>query len=143
MRTVLVAFVGAVVLALAPSALASSSPTFPDLPGMGGVARLTHAKTPEASASTSGTAAVHNLTKTDRVPAPKVATVAKSSEPAGADVIRKLPGGRMLPVLGSHDASATRGSDGILAALALVVVVLFTRFLVRLNTLGSTNPSRA
>ena len=139
MRAGVVAVLIGAALALAPAASAKDA-GFLDLPGIGSVERLTDVKAPAVS----GTTTSQRVTAADRVPAPDPTTteVAEATtatvSPVDAAMIRNLPGGNQLPVLGANAASAHRGSDGMLLALALAVVVLFTRFLFRLNTLGRT-----
>jgi hypothetical protein len=135
MRSGVVAVLVGVVLALGSSASAKSQGVFPDLPGLGGAERLTHATTPAVPATT---ATSHHVTKTDRVPALQSSAVSKDPVAAGKSFIRTLPGTGQLPVFGTGTkpvAAGRESADG-LAALALVVVVLFTRFLVRLNSFG-------
>jgi hypothetical protein len=143
MRAGVVAVLVGAVLALAPAASAKEGP-FLDLPGIGAVERLTDAKAaPTVSDGVSGTTTTQRITETDRMPAPDPTKAASAADAADAAVtpaddtamIRSLPGGNHLPVLGV-DAAASRGNAGMLFALALMVVVLFTRFLFRLNTLG-------
>jgi hypothetical protein len=136
MRAGVVAVFIGVVLAFAPSATAKDAGTFPDLPGFGAVERLTDAKAPAAVSGTGATTSQH-VTATDRVPAPDSTKAVKAAVTTDdKELIRSLPGGRHIPVIGVDAAAARRGSDGIVLALALMVVVLFTRFLFRLNTLG-------
>jgi hypothetical protein len=142
MRSGVVAVLIGAALALAPAASAEEGP-FLDLPGIGAVERLTDANAaPTVSDGVSGTTTTQRITETDRVPAPDPTRAASAADTADAAVtsadtamIRNLPGGNHLPVLGV-DAAAGRGSAGMLFALALMIVVLFTRFLFRLNTLG-------
>jgi hypothetical protein len=134
---VVAVFVGLVLMFGATSASAKDG-ALSDLPGLGALERLTGANAPSV---TSGTTSTHRVTAADRVPAPASPTTAdaKADSPAdveGAEVIRGLPGGSHLPVLGVDAAASQRGSDGMLLALALGICVLFTRFLFRLNTLG-------
>lgn len=138
-RSVLVGAVLVVVVGFAPAASAKDA-GFPDLPGMSSVQRLTDTKgaATEVSGTASG-ATSRRLTDTDRAATTAVASDVRSAK--GADVpdrnavIRNLPGGGILPVLGAEPASSS-GSDGMLLAFAAMVVVGFTRFLFRLNTLG-------
>ena len=139
MRAGVVAVLIGAALAFAPAASAKDA-GFLDLPGFGSVERLTDAKAPALS----GTTTSRHVTATDRVPAPEAAKAADvkastaSVTPADTALIRSLPGGSHIPVLGVDAAASRRGSDGMLVALALVILVLFTRFLFRLNTLGRT-----
>ena len=136
MRAGVVAVLVGVALAFAPAASAKDA-GFLDLPGIGTVERLTDAKAP---AAVSGTTTPQRITAADRVPAPdstKVANLKTATvTPADTAMIRSLPGGNHLPVIGVDAAAANRGSDGMLFALALMFCTLFTRFLFRLNTLG-------
>jgi hypothetical protein len=134
MRAALVAVVVGVVLAFAPSA---SAGVFPDLPGMDGVERLTDVEKPSSSKASTVT---QNVTKSARVPD----SDQKSSQPTAASVtdtkfIHSLPGGKGLPVLGDAAASPRESATDV-AALALVVCVLFTRFLFRLNRVAHVRP---
>jgi hypothetical protein len=137
MRAGVVAVLVGAVLAFAPVASAKDA-GFLDLPGIGSIERLTGASAPAVSGTTSS----QPVTAADRVPAPDPTSEVAEAEsatmaPADAAMIRNLPGGNQLPAVGANAASH-RGSDGMLLALALAVVVLFTRFLFRLNTLGPT-----
>jgi len=139
MRAGVVAVLIGAALAFAPAASAKDA-GFLDLPGFGSVERLTDAKAPAVS----GTTTSQHVTATDRVPAPAAAKAADvkastaSVTPVDTAMIRSLPGGNHIPVLGIDAAASRRGNDGVLVAFALVIVVLFTRFLFRLNTLGRT-----
>jgi hypothetical protein len=139
MRAGVVAVLIGAALAFAPAASAKDA-GFLDLPGFGSVERLTDAKAPAVS----GTTTSQHVTATDRVPAPDAAKAADvkastaSVTPVDTAMIRSLPGGNHIPVLGIDAAASRRGNDGVLVAFALVIVVLFTRFLFRLNTLGRT-----
>lgn len=131
---VVAVFIGAI-LAVAPAATAADG-GFLDLPGIGALERLTDT---EPSAGLSGTeATTRQITDpSGRAPAPDVSTKTPAAvTPAETEPIRGLPGGRHLPVLGVDAASANHGGDGMALALGLAVVVLFTRFLYRLNALG-------
>jgi hypothetical protein len=136
MRAGVVAVLIGVVLAFAPSASAKDANGFLDLPGFGSVERLTGAKAP---AAVTGTTTSQRVTTADRVPAPaSTQDVNAAVTPSDKATIRSLPGANHLPVIGVDAAAARRGSDGMLVALALMIVVLFSRFLFRLNTLGPT-----
>ena len=131
--------VGVVFAALAPAAAAKDA-GFPDLPGMSSVQRLTDTKGAATEVSgTASSATTQNITKPDRTATAASASDVKSAKTADVPdqnaVIRNLPAGGILPVLGAEPASS-RGSDGMLLAFAAMVVVCFTRFLFRLNTLG-------
>jgi hypothetical protein len=136
MRAGVVAVLVGLVLAFGATGASAKDAGLPDLPGFGALEQLTSA---DAPAATSKTTTTHRVTAADRVPAPASTSDVKtkaSSAVEGADVIQGLPGGRILPVLGIDPAASQRGGDGMLLAFALAVVVLFTRFLYRLNTLG-------
>ena len=140
MRAALVAvFVGVVVM-LAPAASAKdAAPGFLDLPGIGALERMTDTKAPTSVSGTSGTTS-QKVAKADgpAVAADWTDTATGAVTPDETGLIRSLPGGRHLPVIGVDAAASRRGGDGMVLALALVVIVLFTRFLFRLNTLGRT-----
>jgi len=74
----------------------SYASTFPDLPGMGAVAKATHSQTPTASHSASGSSS----SASSQAPAPKVSSAAKSTAKS-QDVapILKLPGSGSLPLI--------------------------------------------
>lgn len=133
MRAAVCAFVIGVVCALAPSA---SAGVFPDLPGLDAAERLTGSTAPAAPQSRTS---VSNVTTADRVPTPDPSSVVSKATTSDDKLfIRNLPGGAGVPVLGD-EAESTSSSGGTLVglgALALLVVVLWTRFLVRLNSLG-------
>ena len=136
MRAGVVAVFVGLVLAFGASSASAKEAVFPDLPGLGALERLTEAKAPSVA---SGTSTSHRVTEADRVPAPATSDVkdaAGGATAADTALIRSLPGGNHLPVLGVDPAAARPGSDGVLLALALGICVLFTRFLFRLNTLG-------
>lgn len=136
MRAAVCALVIGVACALAPSA---SAGVFPDLPGLDAAERLTGSTAPAAPQSKTS---VSNVTPSDRVSAPDSSSVAtKGATPDDKLFIRTLPGGGGIPVLGDGLESTSSSGGGTvlgLAALALLVVVLWTRFLVRLNSLGRT-----
>lgn len=134
MRAGVVAVLIAVGVAIAPSA---SAGVFPDLPGLDAAERLTGSSAPAAPKGDDTT--VSNVTTSERVPTPTSASVAEKVTTSDDKLfIRNLPGGEGIPVLGdqAEPASSDRGTVAGLAALALLVVVLYTRFLVRLNTFG-------
>jgi hypothetical protein len=138
MRAGVVAILAAIAFVLASSASVASAGVFPDLPGLEGAERLTHAKKAPATTAESGTT-THDATATGRVPAPDstAATAKRGPSPDGAaKLIGDLPAGGVLPAMGAANASAGRPGADSAAALALIVVVLFTRFLYRLNTVG-------
>ena len=142
MRAGVVALLAAIALAFAPSVSAKGSAQgsagiFPDLPGLKGAERLTHASRPPTDAA-EAKATKHAVTTTGRVPAPDSTSISKrgASNNVGAKLIRDLPGGGVLPSLDAAPASSGRPSADGPAALALVVVVLFTRFLYRLNSVS-------
>lgn len=120
------------------TASVGSASVFPDLPGMNAVEKVTAGKGPLASSSTSSGGGTSS-SKTDRVPAPdsKKTTSALSASiaPSQLKTITDLPGGGMLPLSGQTTSNGN-GFPVTLALLAVAVTVLFTRFLVRLNTLG-------
>jgi hypothetical protein len=133
MRTAGLALVIGVACAFAPSA---SAGVFPDLPGMDAAERLTDSEAPSAPRANT---TVSNITKSDRVPTPDSSSVVQKATTSDDRLfIRNLPGGGGIPELGDEagTASSSKGTALGLGALALLVVVLFTRFLVRLNTFG-------
>jgi hypothetical protein len=135
MRAGVVAVLAAVVCVFGATGASAKEGVFPDLPGLGALERLTDAQAPSVAPGTTTTS--HRVGNDDRVPAPAVQkAVAADVTAADTAMIRSLPGAKHLPVLGVDAAASQRGSDGMLLALALAVVVLFTRFLFRLNTLG-------
>ncbi|MEX2394850.1 MAG: hypothetical protein WD826_10270 [Actinomycetota bacterium] len=119
---------------------AVAADTLPDLPGMG----VAEAVTGGATAPTEDATSVKvNSTSDDRVPAPDPTdsstqdvsdAVTNTVSPEDTAVIVELPGGTAIPLL-SDVAPVADSAAGIatLVMLALAVVVLWTRFLVRLN----------
>jgi hypothetical protein len=127
MRAALTALLIGVVFALAPSA---SAGFFPELPGMEMAEKAASGQTPTASKSVSSNATVTD----DRVPAP--ASVQREPAVAGlpdTSALGGLPGGRFLSKMTAAAASKRGAGDGVMALLTVLVVVLFTRFLYRLN----------
>jgi hypothetical protein len=135
MRAGLVVALIAVVLAIGPS---SSAGVFPDLPGVKMLEEATTDKAP--SVATSGSAPQPQ----DRVPAPSSGasdSTAVTRSAVTADqiaVVTSLPGGGGLPIL-KDVARAASGQENIapLVLLAALFVLAFSRFLVRLNEMGS------
>lgn len=134
MRAGLVVAFVAVALAFGPSV---SAGVFPDLPGVDMLEEATGNNAPQV-ASTSGSAPQPQ----DRVPAPDptspdpAETVSSAATPEQIQVITSMPGGSRLPILKDAAGAASReSSDAPLVLLVVAVVVLFTRFLVRLNDL--------
>ena len=135
MRAAVCVFAIGVACALAPSA---SAGVFPDLPGLDAAERMTGSTAPAGPQSETS---VSNITRADRVSAPdSKSVVGKATTSDDKLFIRNLPGGEGIPVLGDEvdSTSSSGGTVAGLAALALLVVVLWTRFLVRLNALGRT-----
>jgi len=139
MRAVLVALLVTASIGLGQAAVAD---TLPDLPGMGVAESVTGGA---AAPTDDATSAQVNTTSDDRVPAPDPThaagqevneAVSTAVSPQDRAVVTELPGGTSIPLL--EDLAPTSGtSAGIatLAMLALAVAVLWTRFLVRLNTI--------
>jgi hypothetical protein len=121
MRAVLALGVVAIVLAVGPSSRAG---VFPDLPGMEAVDHFTEGEKAATSAKAPAS------TEAVRRPAPNAGTE--------STVFPDLPGDGAIPVVreSAETASAHDRSTMPLALLAFGVVVLFTRFLVRLNSFG-------
>jgi hypothetical protein len=134
MRTVLATGVIAMLLAFGPSA---SAGVFPDLPGL-----TTAENATEADAASSGTTSSSSdvSVQDDRVSAPDsdqiVSTVVNDVEKDKVSIVARLPGGASLPII-REAAPVSSGTHALAvqALLALFVVVLYTRFLVRLNSL--------
>jgi hypothetical protein len=137
MRAVLVVLMVTAGLGLGQAAAAD---TLPDLPGMG----VAESVTGGAAAPTDDTTSAKvNATSDDRVPAPDPTdgstqdvenAVSDAVSAEDTAVVVELPGGTAIPLL-SDVAPVSNSAAGIatLVMLALAVVVLWTRFLVRLN----------
>lgn len=109
----------------------ASAGTFPDLPGMEMAERVA---TGEESAPEGAPLTSAAKSETDRVPAPDSRQVVEeASTPDQTAIVLELPGGGSIPLIGEAARSSTGAPVAPLAALALAVVVLFTRFLYRLN----------
>jgi hypothetical protein len=130
-----VGFIVALVAVVCALGGASQAGSFPDLPGIGIAEELTNgsASQVENSASTSAPA------ETNRVPAPdpstSAAVAAKATTPDETATIKALPGAGSLPVFDGGTTTPAGSTTAVGALLALAICVLFTRFLVRLNTL--------
>jgi hypothetical protein len=132
---------GCLVLALAFGPAAAAQ-VFPDLPGMSAAEGL--AEVPEApEAPEEGDDATEDEGAVQEEAAVVVSAGdteedASAEDATLADSINELPGMGILPIsLDSSEAAQAGGSlasAAPLALLALAVVVLFTRFLVRLNS---------
>lgn len=117
---------------------AASAGTFPDLPGM----ELAESVASGETSVEDGASRVEarSAADGDRVPAPDPGlnsrkVVDEATTPDQTAVVVELPGGAAIPLVGEA-ARASNGSEvALLAGFALVVCVLFTRFLVRLNSI--------
>lgn len=131
--------VASVVVSLGLAPMASAG-VFPDLPGFGVLGETTSEEA--SSGLTDGKTSVSAPAASDaRAPAPSSKTdPAKLAKDAVSEdelaVVTSLPGGSGLPIIGDVAAAASRNSLPVLATLAAFFVIVYTRFLYRLNELG-------
>lgn len=136
MRALVVVASIAFASALAPASQAS---VFADLPGSGVLERATAGQAPDVASSSKDAPQPQGGRQPEPnagVPAPDPSTITKV-EPEQLQIVTALPGGRGLPIIKDvAQASGDARSIAPLVLLALAGVVLFTRFLFRLNELG-------
>lgn len=134
MRAVLVAGVVAVLLSFTSSA---SAGVFPDLPGLTTAEKATETRAAQSNETSSSSDV---SAQDDRVSAPDstqiVSTAVSEVDKDQVTIVARMPGGGGLPIIRDvAPVAAASRALAVQALLALFVVVLYTRFLFRLNSI--------